>query len=334
MRLDPHAKVLVINVCRIGDTVLATPALQALRRALPHGHLTVLGHPKRVAVLQNLPFIDQLGAITPSRARWLGHFPGQRYDVALVYGGDAPLLKFARRVARYTVGFEQEDHRHHRWLDQVVSVPGADTPAVKQALALPAALGVQTERLRTRYEVLPAEARRAERWVLRHRLQNRPLIGLQVASFPTKPYRDWPLHRFTELMDWLLEDDPRRHFIVLGDALSTPRARELKQHFPEHVTIATGAFNLRDNAALMQQLSLYIGVDTGPTHLAAALGLPMVALYHCLHPSRIYGPMQHPLARTIDHPAPHGRCRVDTDMSEIMVAPVYQAATELLRVMQ
>ena len=46
--------ILVVNVCRIGDTLLATPALRALARAWPEAQITVLGHPKRVEMLENL----------------------------------------------------------------------------------------------------------------------------------------------------------------------------------------------------------------------------------------------------------------------------------------
>ena len=44
---------------------------------------------------------------------------------------------------------------------------------------------------------------------------------------------------------------------------------------------------MRENAAIMAHLSLYIGVDTGPTHLAGALDIPMVAMYHSYHPDVI-----------------------------------------------
>jgi hypothetical protein len=99
--------ILVINVTRIGDTLLAVPALRALATAWPDARLTVLGHPKRVAVLENLPFLAEVGPITKQRAVFRGWLPGHKYDLALVYGHDEALLKYAFRVARRVVAFRQ-----------------------------------------------------------------------------------------------------------------------------------------------------------------------------------------------------------------------------------
>src|SRR5476651_1655818 len=68
--LSPDARILVICVARVGDTLLATPALRALRAAVPRGSLTVLAHPKRRALLEHLPFIDHLGGIEKHSASW------------------------------------------------------------------------------------------------------------------------------------------------------------------------------------------------------------------------------------------------------------------------
>ncbi|MCE9571511.1 MAG: hypothetical protein K8R10_16135, partial [Rhodocyclales bacterium] len=57
-------RILVINVSRIGDTLLATPAIRALAAAWPEASLDVLGHPNRVEVLEHLPFVRRVGSIS------------------------------------------------------------------------------------------------------------------------------------------------------------------------------------------------------------------------------------------------------------------------------
>jgi heptosyltransferase-3 len=82
-----------------------------------------------------------------------------------------------------------------------------------------------------------------------------------------------------------------------------------------------GTLSLRGSAALMEQLHLYVGVDTGPTHLAGALGLPMVVMYHWRHPARFLAPLEHPAPlHLIDHPGPNA---VEA-MSAISVERVWQ----------
>ena len=80
----------------------------------------------------------------------------------------------------------------------------------------------------------------------------------------------------------------------------------------------------------MAELDLYIGVDTGPTHSAGALGIPMVALYHCAYPGRNLAPLQHPACAVIEHPLTGRSVDTAASMADIPVALVVQAAMELL----
>ena len=101
--------ILVINVSRIGDTLLVTPALRALAKAWPAARLDFLGHPARREVIRHLPFVANVGAITKNRAPFMGRLGGTPYDLALVYGFDRPLVAYALRVADRVVAFKQGD---------------------------------------------------------------------------------------------------------------------------------------------------------------------------------------------------------------------------------
>jgi hypothetical protein len=107
--LPSPRSILVINVSRIGDTLLVTPALRALARAWPTAAITVLGHRKRVDILRHLPFLAHVGAIDKRSARIRGWLPGQRWDLALVYGHDKALVDYALRVASRVVAYRQDD---------------------------------------------------------------------------------------------------------------------------------------------------------------------------------------------------------------------------------
>src|SRR6185295_15777729 len=183
--LAPPRAVLAIVVSRIGDTLLATPALRAIAGAWPDAKLTCLAHPKRVEVLRNLPFLHRVGAITKTRAPLLGRFSRQRYDLAFVYGNDRPLVEYALRVARRSIAFDQSDPDVNQRLYRAVELPPHQRlHAVRYRLALLAPLGIAPQGLALSYRVTDSE----NRWA-RHRLRSqfasraRPLIGLQVASF-------------------------------------------------------------------------------------------------------------------------------------------------------
>lgn len=325
------ADVLVIIVARIGDTLLATPALRALKAAIPQGRLTVLAHPKRLEVLQHLSFIDVLEGITKTSAPARGWIGKNRYDVALVYGHDAALVRYALRVSDGVIAFRQRDAALNRRLAHLIAEPSEPQHAVLHRLSLLAPLGLEAAGdLRLAYCVTGEERTWARQWLAAQVPPGRPLIGLQVASFPTKAHRDWPVSSFQDLMARIAATRKEARFLLLGDAAAAVKAAPLLAACPQQAALAAGRLSLRQSAALMAELDLYIGVDTGPTHIAGALGIPMVALYHCAYPGRNLAPLQHPACAVIEHPLTGKSAATTASMADIPVAAVWQAAMDLL----
>lgn len=327
-RLPAPRRILVINVSRIGDTLLTTPALRALAVAWPHADLTFLGHPKRVEVIRHLPFVAATGKITKIRAPWRGWIGGKRIDLALVFGFDHALVSYALRVAHRVVAFRQSDARLNARLFRCVEPPAFQTlHAVHGPLLLTRALGIADSSYRLAYSVTADERAWAGATLQK---KTRPLIGLQVASFPTKGYRDWPLEHFEELCARMVARWPAAHLLLFGGSLDQSRNRRLAARFPGRATVLAGELSLRQSAALMNELDLYVGVDTGPTHIMGALDGPMVALYHCYSPSRLLGPLERPRCYLVDHPRAAAGCTLETPMSEIGVEAVWSKVQEAL----
>ncbi|HVK54264.1 MAG TPA: glycosyltransferase family 9 protein [Burkholderiales bacterium] len=328
------ASILVINVSRIGDTLLVTPALRALAEAWPQARITFLGHPKRAEIMENLPFLANVGGITKYRARWKGWLPGRRYDLALVFGFDKPLVAYALREAHRVVALKQGDAKLDSKLFQCVEPPPFQSlHSALLPLLLTRSIGVPDAGGRLSYTVAPHEDQRARAKLataLGAKQNARPLIGLQVASFPTKGYRDWPLEHFEALCKRILERWPNAHFLILGGSLEKNRTEALARRFSDHATLFAGKLTLRESAALMNLLDLYIGVDTGPTHIMGALHRPMIALYHCYSPSRLLAPLEHPCCYAIDHPRAAEGCGPETPMAEITVDTVWGKVVEAL----
>ena len=319
--------ILVINVSRIGDTLLVTPALRALAQKWPQAKITFLGHPNRAEIIENIPFVSMVGKITKLRAIWRGWFGGQPYDLALVYHTDEALITYALRIAKHVVAFRQKNAKLN---DRLFNCP--DTPpfqtmhAAEIPLLLTRSIGAPDAGRQLSYTV----ARQEDEWA-RETLQHikRPLIGLQVASFPTKAYRDWPIEYFETLCERILERWPDAHFLIFGGTLEKDRTDALAKRLGRHATLFAGTLTLRQSAALMNLVDLYIGVDTGPTHIMGALHKPMIALYHCYSPSRVLAPLEHPCCYIIDHPrVGQEDCGPEASMSEISVDVVWAKVVE------
>ncbi len=319
--------ILFINVSRIGDTLLATPALRALARAWPDARLDFLGHPARVEVIAHLPFVASAEPITKHRAKLRGWLGAKAYDLAVVCGFDKALVAYALRAAKRVVAFRQDDPALDRRLSPAVEPPAFQSMhSAEMALVLTRALGVPDAGLRLAYAVTEDEKARARATL---KGATRPLIGLQVASFPTKGYRDWPLAHFAELCSRIAARWPQAHFLLFGGEADRARTAELAAGLSGRVSDFAGRLTLRETAALMAEVDLYVGVDTGPTHIMGALDAPMVALYHCYSPSRLLKPLERAQVYVVDHPRGEG-CGTETPMAEISVDAVWARVVEAL----
>src|SRR5256885_2044709 len=315
---------LFINVARIGDTLLATPAMRAIMSAYPGCHITALAHPKRAEVLHGLPFLAHIGGITKNTAPWRGRFAGRRYDYALVYGFDQALVAYALRVAGSVIAFRQRNEALNRRLYRCVDeAPAGTENAVTRCLRLTTALGIPAAGRRLAYRVTPREAAAAHaRLAADVPLEASPLIGMNVATFPTKVFRRWPVEQFGELAEGIIAAPPRAHVLIFGGREEVEDARRLKAQLRDRAVLYAGRLSLRESAAMMSLTDLYVGLDTGPTHLMSAFDIPLVALYHCRIPSRQIAPLDHPCLYALDHPRQGGDCAESTPMSEITVDAV------------
>lgn len=323
---------LVLVVSRIGDSLLVTPAIRALRRTFPDAYLEVKAHPKRLDVFRNNPHIDRLGAITPRRARVMGRLFVRRKDLALVFNPDPELEHFALRTADRVISFG-DPITGHASMSRLIRVrrPVGSIHAVRERLLLAEAAGASSDGDATEYFVSPRERSAARLWIdSRFGRNARPLVGVQLQSFATKSHRDWPMEKFIDLLGRTRDRFGSARFVLLGDEHGRSRAIEVAQRLGRSCTVAAGELELRQSAAIISELDLYVGVDTGPTHIAGALGVPMVALYHCLYPGRNLAPLGNLNCRIIEHPAAAGSCSESTGMDDISVDAVWPHVDQLL----
>lgn len=325
----PVDRILVINVARIGDTILAVPVLRALRAAWPAAEIVCLAHPKRVEVLQGLACIDRCGPVSKRSVPFMGWL-GRRYDLALVFGRERALLRYALRAARQVVALPSGDLALDRRLFAAVPDQGMQH-AVHDRLRWLAAIDVPPASLRLDYRVADAERAAARAWIAEHCGGRRPRVGFQIASFPTKAYRNWPAENFRELGRRILDRHPEAQILVFGDTADAAAGSRLADALGPCCHCVAGQFPLRGTLALMENLDLYVGVDTGPTHLAGALGIPMVAMYHCLHPGRFLAPLEHPAyLGVVEHPVGLEQASAAHTMAEIPVDAVWVHVDKLL----
>jgi ADP-heptose:LPS heptosyltransferase len=275
-RTDPSRfrKVLLIRLRRIGDIILTTPAVRALRTALPRAELVyVVEEPYRKLVEGN-PDIDRVVAVPKgaSRREFLALARVLRkegFDAVLdFHGGPRASLLALLSGAKIKAGYAVK----YRGFLYDVRVPRAPKQgrihSVANHVNLVRALGVAVGEIPGL--VLP----RGRAPVLG--LQDRgPFVVLHIGA--GNRFRYWGTDNLARLVR-LLGEAPGGRVALIGGAEDKAAEAEILGKVPGTLSFV-GALDLAETAELIRQSAVFVGPDSGPMHIAAAVGTPVVAWF-------------------------------------------------------
>jgi predicted lipopolysaccharide heptosyltransferase III len=275
-------RVLVIRLRSIGDTVLATPSLFALKRFLPHVQVDILVEDWVAPLLANHPHVDNVielkrGGLA-KRMDAAREIRAARYDVVYnLHGGTTATFLTRATGARHRVGFRTYQYAklHTELVPSPLLLWGQQkTHSVEQQLALLGWTGVPvSDRPRTRLGIAPEAAGS----VIQH-LEDAGLADKKIAlihpaaAFNTK---QWATKNFARVAEYLAER---------GYAPVAIAARHEAQIIDELVNEASAPIlsldlSLPEVSALASRSQLFVGNDSGIAHIAAAVGTPSVVIF-------------------------------------------------------
>lgn len=287
----PPRTVLVVVTRRIGDVLLATPLIRSLKRAWPQCAIDVLVFDGTQGILAANPDVRRILTIPQRPALWrhLAFVFGlaRRHDMALsLVPGDRPTL-YAFIAGRRRAGLLL-DTRKERWkrrfLDHWLPFDDLNTHTLRMHLALATALGIAPHN-----EVIVAWGGEDEREVdrLLGASSGQPLAVLH--TYPRFNYKMWRREGWIEVAHWLADSGYR---IVLSggdDADERAYVAGLERGMPRGTLNAAGNLPLGASACLVSRARVYVGPDSALTHIAAALGIPTIALFGPSNPVK-WGP--------------------------------------------
>jgi len=277
-------RVLVVRLRSIGDTVLATPSLYALRRFLPDAQIDLLLEDWVAPLLDGNTDVSRIITVkrgsTASRLSVVRQLRAARYDVAYnLHGGSTAALLTRASGARHRVGYA--DYRFSAL--HTDAAPRASelwrqekTHSVEQQLALPGWTGVPvSDRPATRLFVTEMAAAAVERKLSTANLPASQSFALfhPAAAFDSKR---WDARNFARVADTLAA----RGFAVV--VVAAPGEREVVRAFSESAMARVVSFNdltLPEVSALAARARLFVGNDSGIAHIAAAVGTPSVVVF-------------------------------------------------------
>jgi ADP-heptose:LPS heptosyltransferase len=286
--LETLREILVLRLDRIGDVLMSLPALHDLREAAPRARIRLAvgrwsedvarGFPVDEVVVWSAPWVGRPaeGALTfAGLARRAHALRRDRIELALDLQGDlrASLLLWLSGAER-RVGYANTGGDYLLTevvpLDETVSWVEQNRRAVALATGRPF--------LARRIDPLTAEDRaHAEAFLAREGLlARRPLVGLHPSG--GRRVKQWPVDRWRQVAA-RLQREHGATILVTGSADDRPLAAALAEGLPQPPVDLTGRLDVRHTLAVIGRLHLYLSPDTGPMHLACAVGTPSVSVF-------------------------------------------------------
>ncbi|MGH9930623.1 MAG: glycosyltransferase family 9 protein [Pyrinomonadaceae bacterium] len=276
-------RVLVVRLRSIGDTVLSTPSLSALKRFLPHAEINILLEDWVAPVLEGSPHVDRVitmerGSLA-GRAQVARQLRANHYDVVYnLHGGTTATLLTRATGAKHRVGYKDYHYaRLHNHLSPSSSLLwGRDkTHSVEQQLALLGWTGVPvSDRPPTKLAVTPEAAATIAARLRAAELMDGPFAVVHpAAAFATK---QWAADKFGRVA----EDLTSRGLGVV--AITAPNQRAIIYEMNRNIAAPVEAFtdlSLPEITALLARARLFVGNDSGIAHIAAAVGAPSVVIF-------------------------------------------------------
>ncbi len=286
------ARVCVCRVGAIGDLVCATPALHAIRRAYPDAHLTLLTTPGKYSrsrhaeeLLGDAAWIDEIITYDlesvrtfKDRVAFGAMLRARKFDAWFDLTLDR--ASFARMIRDLLLARLLGVRWGFGWrLDHVGFAAKAETAVkefpdeVERLAATLRACGIEGDP--TVFPPLADELRAdsGPRFQNHPALNRRPLVA--IAPGARRPCNLWPTDRFASVCGWLTSAGAA--VVLLGGADDRPLCQQVVSG--SSATNLAGALSLRESCALLRRCDLLICVDSGPQHLAAAVGTRCVAIF-------------------------------------------------------
>ena len=329
-------RVLVIKLDHLGDVLLATPVFSNLRQAYPDAELHALTGTWSRVVLERHPDVDKVlaynspvfcrtGSPTSLREtfRLYKQLRHQKYDLLVALRSDWRTVCFA--LLRVT------PKRLDRAALQVANKFGAPQftgiHETTRNLDVLHKAGIPTPIQTTTFSVTTEDEKWASDFLgSLHIDRERPVIAIHPGS--PVPIKRWVPERYAEFADWLIARK-RAQILFVGVEDEIPIITEIQGLMRAETDNIAGKTTLTQLASILHISDVFIGNDSGPMHLAAAVGTPTIGLYGPGDPTRFgpVGAMCQTIRRKTDcPPCSETTCRFGEDgcMSKIEVADVIQ----------
>ena len=271
-------KILVIRFSSLGDLVLLTPLLKAVREGLPRSEIHLACKEQYAEIFKEDRNVDQVFTIRSSGAadmiRLIWRLRKERYDT-IIDAHNVPRSNLLYRVlrARRKVQLRKDQVKKTLLIKKKRNLFDDVTYQTARYLDLAARLGIPVPEAVTALTIPREAAEKAEAIIAG--LDGRELIAIAPgARWETKR---WPLELYRELASELAESG--HGVILLGSAEDVESADALTGHGESSILNLAGTCSILETAAIIKRCGVLVTNDSAPLHIAEAVGTPVVAIF-------------------------------------------------------
>lgn len=288
-------RILLIRLRKIGDVLLLVPTIKAFRQKFPAAYIAALVNAGTEPVLSGSPYLNEILIFDPKwkdlpiyqkikkECKFVRQIRQRRFDLAINFTeGDRGAFLCLASGARLKVGVWRRD-RTLWWkkliFDYLIDVHAVKGHVVEQLLEIPRRMGIETSDKKLEIFFSPEDEEEVNRLLQEEGLSRRTVL---IHMHPTSHwlFKCWRNDRVAKVIDGLQAQKEIRVVLTSGPDEREMRAVKdiLNLCHSQPINLA-GRLNLKQLAALSKSSQLFIGVDTAPMHIAAAVGTPIIALF-------------------------------------------------------
>lgn len=278
---------LIIKLRYIGDVLLSTPLLRALRERFPDARLTMAVNRGTEEVIKWNPDLDEIMVVERDgligQVRLLRELRCRRFDTVIdLTDGDRSAILTRVSGAPVRIGFNEE----HRWrgafYTTIVASPAGSVHRLERDFAALRPLGIESKASPLMLQTSAEDEHQAERLLkevgVMHEDGHIPTPLVLFHPGARYWFKSWPFERFSELAD-RLTNEYGCLVLIGGGAQDVEIVNAICSRAKSLPIALAGRATLLQFAAVLKRCALFVGNDNGAMHMAAAVGTPVVGLF-------------------------------------------------------
>ena len=269
---------------RIGDIIMTTPSITALKEAFPKAFISYVVEEPYQELIEGNPSLDKVIVLKKKQGikdffKLTRQIQKENYDVVLDFHGGprASLITLLSR-ARLKLGYRIKYRNFIYDIKIARSAESGHLHSVENHLNLVKALGISIAVSPSLFlpQARAVEVEKVKKFIKRYQLEGHKIITVHISA--GNEFRDWGVDNLIRLLE-LLGQSSMLQIVLVGAGEDSKAEEGILKKSKTRLCSLVGKLNLREVKELISRSALFVGPDSGPMHIAATTSTPIVALF-------------------------------------------------------